>query len=373
MSKRRSVHLGKSLLVFVALVAMYSCGQKEHKRTAPVARKANITLKGKTIETNALKQLSDYGFFKGQLAELNPSEHVYPYAINTPLFSDYAQKARFIYLPNGKQMDFNPNGPLDFEDGAILIKNFYYPKDERNPVAGRRIIETRLLMKEKGGWNPLNYLWNEAQTEANLDYVGKSVAVNWINPDGVIKKIDYVVPNQNQCKNCHNANNKIVPIALTAAQLNQRYRSLQQDINQLDYFKQVGILKGLSTAELHDKMPAWNDVLTASVEERAKAYLDANCAHCHSAQGSAKNSGLYLNYHENDQRKRGVFKPPIAAGKGSGDHQYDIVPGKPEESIFMYRMKSNDPAIRMPEIGRSVVHEEGIDLLQQYIKGLVQD
>ena len=92
MGKRRSVHLGKFLLIFVALVAMYSCGQ-ENKRTAPEARKANIALKGKTIETNALKQLLDYGFFKGQLAELNPGEHVYPYAINTPLFSDYAQKA----------------------------------------------------------------------------------------------------------------------------------------------------------------------------------------------------------------------------------------------------------------------------------------
>lgn len=93
MSKSRSAHLGKFYLIFVALVAMYGCGQKENKRTAPEARKANIALKGKTIETNALKQLLDYGFFKGQLAELNPGEHVYPYAINTPLFSDYAQKA----------------------------------------------------------------------------------------------------------------------------------------------------------------------------------------------------------------------------------------------------------------------------------------
>ena len=368
-----SVGLVKFGFIFIALIALTSCSQKEDKRTAPVARKANIALKTNTIETNALKQLSDYGFFKGQLAQLNPNEDVYPYAINTPLFTDYAKKARFIYLPNGKQMDFKPNGPLDFEDGAILIKNFYYPNDERNPVAGRRIIETRLLIKEKGVWNPLNYLWNEDQTDADLDYVGKTMAVNWVNSEGKNKKLDYVVPNLNQCKNCHNTNNKIVPIGPTAAQLNQRYRSLQEDINQLDYFKKLGILKGLSTAETQDKMPIWNDVLTGSVEERAKAYLDANCAHCHSAQGSAKNAGLYLNYHEKDQRRRGVFKPPIAAGKGSGDHQYDIVPGKPEESIFMYRMISNDPAIRMPEIGRSVVHQDGVDLLQQYIKGLVEE
>lgn len=372
MTKKRRLDIRKFIFLAIVIIGMFGCGQKEDKRKAPVARKAKITLKSKTIDSDALKKLSDYGFFEGKLAKLQPSNQVYPYAINTPLFSNYAQKERFIYLPKGKQMDFNPNGPLDFADGAILIKNFYYPKDERNPIAGRRIIETRLLIKEKGEWNPLNYLWDEAQTEATINYVGNKTTVNWITKEGKSKEVDYVVPNLNQCKNCHNADNEIVPIGVTAAQLNQRYKSLQESINQLDYFKEVGILKGMSSAKNQDKMPVWNNVLSGSVEERAKAYLDANCAHCHSTKGSAKNSGLYLNYHEKDQRKRGVYKPPIAAGKGSGDHQYGIVPGKPGESIFMYRIKSNDPAIRMPEIGRSVVHQEGVDLLDQYIKGLVQ-
>ena len=89
-------------------------------------------------------------------------------------------------------------------------------------------------------------------------------------------------------------------------------------------------------------------------------------------QGSAKNAGLSLNYHEKDTRKRGVFKPPIAAGKGSGDYRYDIVPGKPQESILIYRVGSNDPAIRMPELGRSIVHQEGLTLLTEYIQELVE-
>ena len=182
--------------------------------------------------------------------------------------------------------------------------------------------------------------------------------------------MNYVVPNNNQCKNCHNANNKITPIGITAAQLNQRYFASNDSINQLEYFKTKTRLKHFTKASNHLPMPSWNDALTATLDQRAKAYLDANCAHCHSAVGSAKNSGLYLNYHQNDSRKRGVLKPPIAAGKGSGDFQYDIVPGKPEESIFIYRMKSNDPAIRMPEIGRSVVHEEGVALLTAYIESL---
>ena len=88
---------------------------------------------------------------------------------------------------------------------------------------------------------------------------------------------------------------------------------------------------------------------------------------------SAKKSGLYLSYTKTNSRKRGVFKPSIATGKGSCDFIYDIVPGHPEESILIYRMKSNDPSVRMPEIGRSIVHTEGLNLLERYIKELAQN
>lgn len=359
-------------IVLACFLLCCACGTTEDKRVAPKARKATTTLIKKTIATDDPKLLSDYAFFKGELKDLTPTERVFPYAINTPLFSNYAEKARFIYLPQGESMDFTANGPFDFDPGAILIKNFFYQAIEGDMASPRRIIETRLLIKEEKGWKPLNYIWNEQQTNADLNYVGKNIAVSWEDGQGENKHVNYVVPNLNQCKNCHSSDNNIIPIGITAAQLNQRYTTLQQEINQLDYFKQAGILTNFSSAAVYKPMPVWNDVLNASVEDRAKAYLDANCAHCHSAQGSAKNSGLYLNYHQKDQRKRGVLKPPIAAGKGSGDFKYDIVPGHPEESIFVYRMSSNDPAIRMPEIGRSIVHEEGLALLTQYIKDLKQ-
>ena len=358
------------LIVFFGLSA---CEKAPEKNTAPKARKAPTNLIKKTVETNDKKRLSDYGFFKGELANLSPNEKVYSYSINTPLFSNYAEKARFIYLPSGKKMTLELHGPVRFDDGAILIKNFYYPLDETSPSEERDLLETRLLIKEKEGWKPLNYLWNEDQSDAILNYVGAKIDVNWTNKYGEEKKVVYQVPNLNQCKNCHNRNNKISPIGVTAAQLNRQYEGVTKTINQLDYFNEENILNQYNVSTDYDKMPVWNDPLTAPLAERAKAYLDANCAHCHSAQGSAKNSGLYLDYHQKDQRKRGIYKPPIAAGKGSGDFQYDIVPGAPESSIFIYRVGSNDPAIRMPEIGRSVVHEEGLALLSQYIKELRSD
>ena len=360
-------------IVLAFYLIICSCDSTEDKRVAPKARKATTSLVKKTIATDDPKQLSDYSFFTGELKDLNPAEKVYPYAVNTPLFSNYAEKARFIYLPQGKKMQFTQNGSFTFDKGAILIKNFFYHETQGDTLSPRRIIETRLLIKEEKGWKPLNYIWNEQQTNADLNYVGKNVAVSWQDKKGKEKKVNYVVPNLNQCKNCHNNNNTITPIGVTAAQLNRRYNALQEKINQLDYFKQLGILSHFSTAAEFTPMPVWDDVFNVSVENRAKAYLDANCAHCHSAQGSAKNSGLYLNYHQKDRRKRGILKPPIAAGKGSGDFKYGIVPGHPEESIFIYRVGSNDPAIRMPEIGRSIVHEEGLALLTQYIKDLQKE
>ena len=357
-------------IVLACFLLCCACGSTEDKRVAPKARKANKILIKNTVATDDPKKLSDYSFFTGELKNLTPADKVYPYAVNTPLFSNYAEKARFIYLPEGKKMTFAQQGSFAFDKGAILIKNFFYHENEGDKDSPRRIIETRLLVKEEEGWKPLNYIWNEQQTNANLNYVGKNVAVSWKDKKGEETQVNYVVPNLNQCKNCHNNNNKITPIGLTAAQLNRRYSALQEKVNQLDVYKQAGILTNFSTAAAYSPMPVWDDALNFSVENRAKAYLDANCAHCHSAQGSAKNSGLYLNYHQKDRRKRGILKPPIAAGKGSGDFKYDIVPGHPEESIFIYRMSSNDPAIRMPEIGRSIVHQEGLALLTQYIKEL---
>ena len=160
--------------------------------------------------------------------DLIPADKVYPYAVNTPLFSNYAEKARFIYLPSGKKMALELHGPVRFDDGAVLIKNFYYPVDQTSPNDERELLETRLLIKEKDGWKPLNYLWNEDQTDAILNYVGAKIDMNWTNKNGEEKKVVYQVPNLNQCKNCHNRNNKISPIGVTAAQLNRQYEGVEK-------------------------------------------------------------------------------------------------------------------------------------------------
>ncbi|MBQ0771721.1 MAG: hypothetical protein KBT59_07735, partial [Sphingomonadales bacterium] len=103
------------------------------------------------------------------------------------------------------------------------------------------------------------------------------------------------------------------------------------------------------------------------LNDRARGYLDVNCAHCHNINGSASNSGLFLTYEETMPVRLGINKRPVAAGRGSGTHDFDIAPGDPEGSIMIYRLDSLEAGISMPEVGRSVVHDEGVALLSQWI------
>jgi len=366
---KRDFYLNQLCLVIMLSFLFIGCGTREN--SVPKVKKVSSKMALVQTTMNQKKKLSDYNFFKGKLSDLAPNENVFPYTLNTPLFTNYAFKRRFIYLPDGKQMKYNAETVFDFEEGSIIIKNFYYPKDFRLPDGEKKIIETRLLIKEKDIWTPLNYVWNEEQDEALLNYVGKKTEVSWVDLNGTNRNITYNVPNNNQCKNCHLNGKKITPIGPTAAQLNGIFKDLSGTISQLDFFAKHGHLNGLPKKELIPRFSVWDDPKTGTIAERGKAYLDINCAHCHQPQGSAKNSGLDLRFSQNDSRKRGVYKPPVAAGKGSGDLQYSIVPGQPENSILLYRMMSNDPGVMMPEIGRSVVHEEGIALITEYIENLI--
>jgi uncharacterized repeat protein (TIGR03806 family) len=275
-----------------------------------------------------------------------------PYTLNTPLFSDYAEKYRAIYVPDGAKIGHRAAGVLDFPVGSVLIKSFGYPADLRKPDEGVRIIETRLLIHRQSGWVALPYVWDKQGKDADLVRVGRRVPAEWIDLKGVKRSISYAIPNVNQCKDCHAQNRVLVPIGPTARNL-----ALPDHM--------LGIL-GRSLNNV-TPLPRWNDPATGTVAERARAYLDVNCAHCHSREGAASNSGLYLGYDEPVGATLGVGKRPVAAGHGSGAFSFGIEPGKPDQSIIVHRMNSLQPGVAMPELGRATVHDEGVALVSAWI------
>ncbi len=324
------------------------------------------------------EKLSDYQFFEGNVAEQKPTKGVLPYSLNTPLFTDYAEKLRFIKLPDNQTVAYNATEVLEFPVGTTIIKTFYYPNDFRKPELGRKLIETRLLIHEEDGWKALDYVWNDEQTEAFLEVAGDTKEVSYIDANGKKKKHEYGIPNINQCKGCHNRNEQMSPIGPSARQLNGIFQpslggeksSINSTDNQLVAWQKMSVLTNLPAIGTVPKAAVWNRPETGSLDERARIWLDINCAHCHRKGGPAQTSGLNLSIHETEPIAYGILKTPVAAGRGSGNKKYDIVPGKPDESIIVYRMESTDPGIMMPEVGRKTTHKEGVELIKEWIRAM---
>lgn len=283
-------------------------------------------------------KLSDYRLIDADGA---PNVRVTRYALNTPLWSDAADKDRYVFLPPGKAAAYRAEGVMEFPVGSALVKTF---RD------GARKLETRLLVRRETGWVALPYVWNADGSEAVLKRTGTTLT----RADGSA----WEVPNANQCKGCHAAGHDIIPIGPKAWNLGPA---------RLKQWAAAGMLTGVPKAL--PVVPAWDDA-RAPVAIRAQAYLDVNCAHCHNPVGPASNSGLSLGLSETDATAKGIGKHPVAAGRGTGGRHVSIVPGKPDESILVYRMESVEPGVMMPELGRTRAHAEGVALVRAYVAGL---
>jgi uncharacterized repeat protein (TIGR03806 family) len=328
--------------------------------------------------------LSEWGVLLASKKRLQLNDGVTPYELNTPLFSDYALKLRTVWMPEGKRAQYDDGQEFDFPHGTIISKTFYYRKAGDWSVDNFRVdvgeaaparadaavdldqyvlIETRLLVRYADGWRGYPYVWNAAQSDATLEIAGDVRAIELAGATAS-QHINYVVPDANQCSGCHTPNHsaaELRPIGPKAWQLNRGYAWWGDSTSQIEHWLSSGLLHAA---------PAMAEAEFTTLEQRSRAYLDVNCAHCHNPQGAADTSALHLNIDAPLGRNLGVCKTPVAVGRGSGDRPYDIYPGRPEDSILVYRMQHTDPAIAMPELGRSAVHAEGVALISDWIAAM---
>ncbi|WP_299727522.1 parallel beta-helix domain-containing protein [uncultured Endozoicomonas sp.] len=332
--------------------------------------------------------LSDYNLFSDNADPRGNStdNSGVPYDLNTSLFTDYTNKYRYVFIPDGEVIDYHDQESFNFPVGTVLVKTFAMPDNTSNPISdNEELLETRLLIRRSFGWSALPYIWNDAKDDAALAKTGDKINQSVVHK-GEVLDFDYKVPSVNECKQCHqfSENNvtRFEPIGPKARNLNKDFM-YSGDIseNQLTMWSSLGILANVPDDLLSiQTVPAFdllgNGDLSGETDQNitnlAKGYLDINCAHCHRNEGNASNTGLRLEYwrpYEGNETAHGTCKTPVAYGTDAVS-SFDVVPGDAENSIMHYRMASTEPGDRMPEIGRSLAHGEGVELIAEWINRL---
>ena len=320
------------------------------------------------LENIPYTTLSEYNFFEGDIKNLNPTYGVLPYSLNSALFSDYAKKKRFIWMPNNKSASYiNDNVPLDFPVGAILIKSFYY--NNVLPNNETRIIETRLMIKKSEGWIFANYKWNTEQTAAVLDNTGSFVDLQWVE-NGTTNTVQYRIPSEAKCFTCHKKTEVPEPIGPKPRNLNLVYDYDEGSDNQLNKLVTLGYLENNLPNDIA-QLPNYSDD-SQPLDLRVRAYLDINCAHCHSEETHCAYRPMRFDYVDTqDFSNIGVCVDPDTDLDEELGHI--VEPGDARNSVLHFRLNSTDGATRMPLIGRTLRHNEGVDLIEQWIDALTTE
>ncbi len=320
-------------------------------------------------------KLSQTGCF-AQLQPLVPATGVVPYEVNVPLWSDGAHKSRYVVLPPGPAPKLSAVGPLVVADdatqswsvptGTLLIKHFAVG-DSKTPV------ETRFMRRDADGWKFFTYRWNKAGTDADFWPGGGSAAYP-------IKSVDsgatqtWTMPSLGQCAMCHKGPSQDSQLlGVQTAQLD-RVAAWTKGQNQVKVFAKGGLLsKPGIDLEASAPFPSLTALDTGGAVPQqgsaARAYLHANCAHCHRPGGDSP-SDLDLRFTTGLAKTHACGQPPQAGKLGVADAQI-VLPGVPQKSTLWLRMtQTAQSGWLMPQVGVSVPHVAGAKLVADWITGL---
>jgi uncharacterized repeat protein (TIGR03806 family) len=331
------------------------------------------------LTTVPYEKLSDYHFFSGALSEQVPAKNVIPYEPNSSLFTDYAHKKRFVWVPKGVKATYNGDDAiLELPLGSAIIKTFYY--DHVLPSNTTKIIETRIMIRKADGWIFADYVWNDEQTEAYLDLNGSSKNISWQDENNTTRTIEYRIPNEAQCVVCHKTKQNIngvysqknIPIGIKPQNLNRMYSYGNKSVNQLRKWIDLGILENnfnLPTAA--NTSVNYNDA-SQPLEKRVRSYFDINCAHCHTENGHCDYRPMRLSFSEtnNNLTNMGVCVNTQDMQDFSPELSKIVTPRRTDQSMLFHRVNTVDETYRMPIHGRTIIHTEGVALIEAWINSL---
>ena len=288
--------------------------------------------------------LAAYGIFEGDPSQMIPSEQFQLLELSSVLYTDFAHKQRLISVPSGTSMTRLEDGSIEFPDGTILTKTFFYYHDERDTSQGQRLVETRLLIKEAGLWNAATYVWDDTQTGARLMTAGSETKVSWIDDSGLTMTIQYLIPSGNECIACHQSDDRLIPLGTTLRNLNRPVIRSGISQNQISHLQSVGILNDFGLS-LVPQIVDYNDS-SQSLADRARAYLHLNCAHCHNPSAWEEPSDEDFDFrYESTLTQTGIINE-------RNEVREVLLEGE------------------MPFLGTTIIDQEGVDLVVRFIDSL---
>ncbi|HTB84156.1 MAG TPA: chitobiase/beta-hexosaminidase C-terminal domain-containing protein [Candidatus Sulfotelmatobacter sp.] len=320
-------------------------------------------------------QLSLTGIFSNTPA-MTPVAALIPYNVNTPLWSDNAQKTRYFCVPNNgapyspnEQITFTTNGQWSFPAGSVFVKTFQLATNAINPSQLRR-LETRLLVRDtNGAAYGVTYKWRADNSDADLLTGSSNENISIITPTGAVTQIWYY-PSPSDCLQCHTpaANYMLGP---NTRQLNGSftYPATGQTDNQLRTLNQLGLFN-----------PAFNETniagysqlsavtnLSASLQQRARSYLDANCSQCHRPGGSGN---TFDARYDTPLTNQNIINAMVSNGNLGADNARIVVPQDIWRSVMYGRMNTTDPSIRMPTLARNLIDTNAVQVMADWIHSL---
>jgi len=333
------------------------------------------------------RKLSETGLF-ADTAALKPDPALIRYEVNAPAWHDGATSERYIALPGTGRIDFTEGRGWNFPDGTAVAQTL--------SLQGKR-IETRVMLRQLGEWAGYSYGWNEGQTDAEL------------MPKEGVTRADWRFPSRQECALCHSRAANFT-LGLSTVQLNRNGADGQ---NQIARWEREGLLafnhtategsewraelgrQGLNDTAIQAKLdlilgtdwqraPVKDSPLlphvaenlprlanpgdeNAPLNDRARAYLHANCSHCHVRSGGANSSmQLASNFSETDLEVIDVL--PVHGELGISNARL-VAPGDPGRSLLLYR-PSLRGASQMPPLGTLRPDPDGVALLAKWIASM---
>jgi uncharacterized repeat protein (TIGR03806 family) len=345
---------------------IYMCQMGANARIWKLARSGTPTSQPPVL-------LSQTGVFTN-LATLSPRAGLIPFEVNSPLWSDGAVKQRWIAVPNNgapydanEQVSFASTGEWSFPNGTVLVKHFELPVNQTNANVRKR-LETRFLVRgTNGSYYGVTYKWRADNSDADLLTTSLSESIPIITPSGTRTQTWYY-PSQQECLSCHTLSAGSV-LGVKTRQLNGNfsYPATGRTDNQLRTWNHLGLLNpAINEADIanYDRLVAVSNI-SASLEHRARSYLDANCAQCHRPQGVPANFDARFDTLLADQN---IVNGPVNNTLGITGAM-EVAPGSLSQSIMYLRLNTNG-SIKMPPLARNLVDSNAVAVLASWINSM---